>query len=229
MKKILFISLAVIIACGLLSFVGTSSNGNSNGPSITFKKDKHVNPTIKKMVYEDIKGLDYHDNKKVVIRNIERYKATTAYQGKNYVSTTTNNQSVGPQIALSNNSANYGISNGHRTGASNGLMAQNVSYNSFSNIKMRSRSASASTSNGSVVMTGGFYGAAEADHEHSVGDITKDGATCEHEGCDAFGEWTFNEATGVWGIEWKAPIGDVMLPILLMVLGYLLAVGIKRN
>ncbi|MBO5346465.1 MAG: hypothetical protein J6A44_06140, partial [Paludibacteraceae bacterium] len=81
MKKILFISLIVIIACGLLSFVGTSSNGNANGPSITFKKDKHVNPTIKKMVYEDIKGLDYHDNKKVVIRNIERYKATTAYQG----------------------------------------------------------------------------------------------------------------------------------------------------
>ena len=77
MKKILFISLTVIIACGLLSFVGTSSNGNSNGPSITFKKDKHVNPTIKKMVYEDIKGLDYHDNKKVVISMPLPIPATT--------------------------------------------------------------------------------------------------------------------------------------------------------
>ena len=223
MKKILFISLTVIIACGLLSFVGTSNNGNSNGPSITFKKDKHHHP-IQKMVYEDMQGMDYHDNKKVVIRNIERYKATTAYQGKNYVTTNTNSQSIVPQTTLSNNSANYGISNGGRTGSSNNLMAQNVSYNSFSNMKMRSRNISAS--NGSVVMTGGFYGAAEADHDHTVGEITEEGANCGHDGCDAFGEWVYNEATGVWGIEWKAPIGDAILPLLMFILLYL---GIRRK
>ena len=224
MKKILFISLTVIIACGLLSFVGTNINPNSNGPSITFKKDKHVNQTIKRMVYEDMQGIDYRDNKKVVIRNIERYKATTAYQGKNYVSTATSSQSIVPQIALSNNSASYGMSNGSRTGSSNGLMAQNVSYNSFSNIKMRNRAVSASS--GSAVMIEGFYGAAEADHDHTVGGITEEGANCGHDGCDAFGEWVYNEATGVWGIEWKAPIGDAILPLLLCLLLY---IGFRRK
>lgn len=223
MKKILFISLAVIIACGLLSFVGTSINTNSNGPSITFKKDKHHHP-ISKMVYEDMQGLDYRDNKKVVIRNIERYKATTAYQGNNYVTTNTKTQSVIPQIALSNNSASYGMSNGARTGSSSNLMAQNLSYNSFSNMKMRSRNVS--TSNGSVVMTGGFYGAAEADHDHTVGGMTEEGANCGHDGCDAFGEWVYNEATGVWGIEWKAPIGDAIFPLLLFLLLY---IGFRRK
>ncbi len=223
MKKILFISLTVIIACGLLSFVGTSNNGNSNGPSITFKKDKHHHP-IPKMVYEDMQGMDYHDNKKVVIRNIERYKATTAYQGKNYVTTNTNSQSVAPQIALTNNTVGYGMSNGSRTGSSSGLMAQNVSYNSFSNIKMRSRGV-AIASNGTTVMTGAIYGAA-ADHDHSVGGVTEEGATCEQEGCDAHGEWVYNEATGVWGIEWKAPIGDAILPLLMFMLLYL---GIRRK
>ena len=218
MKKILFISIAVLIACGLLSFVGTSINGNSNGPSITFKKDKHHHP-IQKMVYEDMQGMDYHDNKKVVIRNIERYKATTVYQGKNYVTTNTNSQSVAPQIALTNNTVGYGMSNGSRTGSSNGLMAQNVSYNSFSNIKMRNRGV-AIASNGTTVMTGAIYGAA-ADHDHSVGGVTEEGATCEQEGCDAHGEWVYNEATGVWGIEWKAPIGDAILPLLMFILLYI--------
>ncbi len=223
MKKILFISLAVIIACGLLSFVGTSINVNSNGPSITFKKNKHHHP-ISKMVYEDMQGLDYRDNKKVVIRNIERYKATTAYQGNNYVTTNTKTQSIIPQIVLSNNSASYGMSNGARTGSSSNLMAQNLSYNSFSNMKMRSRNVS--TSNGSVVMTGGFYGAAEADHDHTVGGMTEEGANCGHDGCDAFGEWVYNEATGVLGIEWKAPIGDAIFPLLLFLLLY---IGFRRK
>ena len=218
MKKILFISLTVIIACGLLSFVGTSISGNSNGPSITFKKDKHHHP-IQKMVYEDMQGMDYHDNKKVVIRNIERYKATTAYQGKNYVTTNTNSQSVAPQIALTNNTVGYGMSNGSRTGSSNGLMAQNVSYNSFSNIKMRNRGV-AIASNGTTVMTGAIYGAA-ADHDHSVGGVTEEGATCGQDGCDAHGEWVYNEATGVWGIEWKVPIGDAILPLLMFILLYI--------
>jgi hypothetical protein len=179
------------------------------------------------MVYEDMQGMDYHDNKKVVIRNIERYKATTAYQGKNYVTTNTNSQSVAPQIALTNNTVGYGISNGGRTGSSNNLLAQNVSYNSFSNMKMRSRNISAS--NGSVVMTGGFYGAAEADHDHTVGGITEEGANCGHDGCDAFGEWVYNEATGVWGIEWKAPIGDMVLPMLLLVLGYVVMIFVRKR
>lgn len=218
MKKIIFISLAVIIACGLLSFVGTSISGNSNGPSITFKKDKYHHP-IQKMVYEDMQGMDYHDNKKVVIRNIERYKATTAYQVKNYVTINTNSQSVAPQIALTNNTVGYGMSNGSRTGSSSGLMAQNVSYNSFSNIKMRSRGV-AIASNGTTVMTGAIYGAA-ADHDHSVGGVTEEGATCGQEGCDAHGEWVYNEATGVWGIEWKVPIGDAILPLLMFILFYI--------
>ena len=218
MKKIIFISLAVIIACGLLSFVGTSISGNSNGPSITFKKDKHHHP-IQKMVYEDMQGMEYHDNKKVVIRNIERYKATTAYQGNNYVTTNTNSQSIVPQITLTNNTVGYGMSNGSRTGSSSGLMAQNVSYNSFSNIKMKSRGV-AIASNGTTVMTGAIYGAA-ADHDHSVGGVTEEGATCEQEGCDAHGEWVYNEATGVWGIEWKAPIGDAILPLLMFILLYI--------
>lgn len=219
MKKILFIFIAVIIACGLLSFVGTSISGNSNGPSITFKKEKHINPVIRKMVYKDMQGVDYHDNKKVVIRNIERYKATTAYQGKNYVTVNTNSQSVAPQIALTNNTVGYGMSNGSRTGSSNGLMAQNVSYNSFSNIKMRNRGV-AIASNGTTVMTGAIYGAA-ADHDHSVGGVTEEGATCGQDGCDAHGEWVYNEATGVWGIEWKAPIGDAILPLLMFILLYI--------
>ena len=223
MKKIIFISLTVIIACGLLSFVGTSNNGNSNGPSITFKKDKHHHP-ISKMVYEDMQGMDYRDNKKVVIRNIERYKATTAYQGKNYVTTNTNSQSVAPQIALTNNTASYGMSNGGRTGSSSGLMAQNVSYNSHSSVKTRNRGA-AIASNGTTVMTGAIYGAA-ADHDHSVGGVTEEGATCGQDGCDAHGEWVFNEATGVWGIEWKAPIGDAILPLLLCLLLY---IGFRRK
>ena len=218
MKKVIFISLAVIIACGLLSFVGTSISGNSNGPSITFKKDKHHHP-IQKMVYEDMQGMEYHDNKKVVIRNIERYKATTAYQGNNYVTTNTNSQSIVPQITLTNNTVGYGMSNGSRTGSSSGLMAQNVSYNSFSNIKMKSRGV-AIASNGTTVMTGAIYGAA-ADHDHSVGGVTEEGATCEQEGCDAHGEWVYNEATGVWGIEWKAPIGDAILPLLMFILLYI--------
>lgn len=166
-----------------------------------------------------MQGVDYHDNKKVVIRNIERYKATTAYQGKNYVTTNTNSQSVAPQIALTNNTVGYGMLNGNRTGSSNGLMAQNVSYNLFSNIKMRNRGV-AIASNGTTVMTGAIYGAA-ADHDHSVGGVTEEGATCGQDGCDAHGEWVYNEATGVWGIEWKAPIGDAILPLLMFILLYI--------
>ena len=70
-------------------------------------------------------------------------------------------------------------------------------------------------------MIGEFYGAAEADHDHSVGDITNDGASCGHDGCDAHGKWVFNEATGVWGIEWETPIGDAFLPLLLFLLLYI--------
>lgn len=84
-----------------------------------------------------------------------------------------------------------------------------------------------------VVETGGMF-ATVADHDHEL-DLEHGG--CTHDGCDATFDWeAFYQDAVIGGITsdkldeyWKVPLGDVLLPMLLMVLGYLLLVFIKRH
>ena len=84
-----------------------------------------------------------------------------------------------------------------------------------------------------IVETGGMFATA-ADHDHDL-DLEKGG--CTHKGCDATFDWeAFLQDNVIGGITsdkldeyWKVPLGDVLLPMLLMALGYLLLVFIKRH
>ena len=84
-----------------------------------------------------------------------------------------------------------------------------------------------------IVETGGMFAAA-AEHDHEL-DVEEGG--CTHDGCDATFDWeAFYQDAVIGGITsdkldeyWKVPLGDVLLPMLLMALGYLLLVGIKKR
>lgn len=217
-NKILLIGITVLVACALVSFVGVNTNINTNGPKITFKKQNKILPATQKIAYEDMQGLNYHSNKKITINKVNRYIATSAYKGNSYLNTSNATVSTIGHYTLTNNTTNIGASNGRRTGGINDIMAQNVSYNRYSNINIRNKGI-AITSNGSTVMTGTIYGASE-EHDHEAIFDNEGNISCGHDGCNATGKWVAGSGTGYMEIEW-APIGDTILPLLLFMLIYI--------
>ena len=228
MKKInniLLISVVMILSCSLISFVNIDFSSTGNGPKITFKQQKAFNPAIQKITYEDMQGLNYHSNKNVVLRKIKHYTATSAYEGKNYLNTSVVAESASSKTSLTNNTLNFGASNGHRTGGTTGMIAHNVSMNSMNGIKMGNRTTSTATNN-SAIAIGTIYGAV-ANHDHSVGDMNENGVFCGETDCDAEGKWVYNSATGVWDIEWEeAPLNEMIIPLFMFVLLY---IAIRRK
>lgn len=83
-----------------------------------------------------------------------------------------------------------------------------------------------------IVETGGMF-AAVAEHKHEL-DLENGG--CTFDGCGATLDIeAFLKENGTLGgltnenAIWKEPLGDVILPMLMMVLGYLLTIFIKRH
>ena len=217
-NKILLIGITVLVACGLVSFIGINTDINTNGHKITFKKQNKIHPAMQEIAYENMQALDYHSNKKITINKVNSYVATTAYKGNSYLNTSIANKYAIGHTTLTNNTTNISTSNGRRTGGMNSIIAQNISYNSFSDIKTRNRSTS-TVSNGSNIMTGTIYGVA-TDHDHEAIFDNEGNINCGHDGCNATGKWVAGSGTGYMEIEW-APIGDAILPLLLFMLIYI--------
>ena len=221
MKKIptlLLISGLVILSCTMLSFVNFGSNSNASGPNITFRNNtaRGTNATI---IYEDMQGMNYRDNDRITLRTINYYTTTSAYRGKQYLSTSVNHPTTtGANSSLTAHTAHYGAANGHRTGGIQSQSTASVQGAAYQNLRI---SQSQLASSPTTIQFGAIY-SASASHEHGVGAFNPDGSvSCDDTSCNAVGTFKPSDITGVWDIEWSAPLGDTILPLLLFMLLYI--------
>ena len=203
--------------------------------NITFRKDTHKQETsVHKyqngdMVAEKMADRFYHQS--IIVDN-NQFKVNYNASGKSGVKSFVNE----------NVSISSGMQNVQYLGLNGGNIAQYKRYafnqeltpnNSFIansqplQISSQARYTHTHSHSGDVVEIGKVMGASgEGGCPHKNVVITEKGLRCLD--CGAIGTLTSVGGQGSAGITWL-PLGDVLLPMLLMALGYLLLVFIKRH